>query len=254
MRIVSLLLWWGGTLLVGFLILRMARGRLLGRFPFFSAYLGGVLLEQVVLLWWLPVTSHAYVMGYWISEFVTAVLSFGIIWEGYTEALAPYPGVCRMARYVLGILLSVVGAKAAAGLWASGLRDLTAAAGEFERDLRVLQALALVALAGLVIRYGIPVGRSVLCLMLGYGLYLSFRVASLNALLDLGLSLRAWINVLVQFAWSGASVIWLVGMWNYSPASVSAPLAGCNYESTSRQTIEALGELRDYMVHSWRSL
>jgi hypothetical protein len=253
MRVLSLLMWWGGIFMLALLLWRIVVVRLLVCFPLFSAYIGGVLAKSVVLLFFQPVTSRAYWFGYWISEFVTAALSFGIAWEGYTEALAAYPGVRRMARSLLSLLFAVVAANAAVGLWGSRHFDLTFAIGEFERDLRVLQVLSLLALAALVVHYAIPAGRNVLFMVIGYGMYLGFRVATLNALFELPVVYRPWLSLLLQCAWNGAVLIWIVGMW--SPAPTRSPDAPreCDYERSSQQTIRALVQIRDYLVHSWRS-
>jgi hypothetical protein len=258
MRLCSLILWWGGTLLLTGLLWRMVSVGLHIRLPFFSAYLGSTLAQSVGLLFFQPVTSHAYLVAYWFMEFLTAVLSFGIPWQGYSEALAVFPGVRKMARAALGILFVIVGAKTGVAfledaLWGNRVHDLTAAISEFERDLRVLLALSLLALAGLVVHYAIPIGRNVLFMVIGYGVYLGVRVATLNALFDLGLVLRPWVNVLLQASWNVATVIWLVGMWSYAPTPSPDAALECDYELSSRQTMRALGQLREYVGHCWRS-
>jgi hypothetical protein len=247
----SSFLWWGGMLLLACLLYRMVRIGLSTRYPAFSAYVAAVLAESVVLLFF-RVGTREYWVGYWVSEFITAALSFGIVWDGYNEVLAPYAGARRMARSLLGVLFVAIGAKTGVGLFGS-VRDLTSTITVFERDLRVLQALALLAFAGLVVHYAIPVGRNVLFLLFGYGLYLGVRVGTLNILFDVRPSYVPWVNLLLQSAWNVTVVIWCVGMWSSVPTwSPEAPHE-CNYERASRQTMRALGELRDYVVDSWRS-
>jgi hypothetical protein len=246
-------MWWGGTLLLAIMLARMVLVRLVGRFPFFSAYLGVVLGSSLMLLFLRPLGSHAYLVGYWVSEIATVVLSFGIAWGVYTEALAPYPGIRKMARSLLGVLFVVIGAKAGVGLWGTPLHNLTATITEFESDLRMLQALLLLALGGLVVHYGLPLGRNVLCLAVGYGIYIGCRVATLNQLFEVGLFFRPWVSLLSQCSWNVAALIWCVGMWSYSATPKPVESLECDYERTSQQTIRALGQLRDYMVHSWRS-
>jgi hypothetical protein len=246
-------MWWGGNVLLALLLWRIVSVRLLKSFPLFSAYIAGVLAKSLMLLFLQPVTSHAYWVGYWISDLVTAALSFAIVWESFAEALASYPGVRRMARSLLSILFSVVAAKAAVGLWGRSRHELTFAIEEFERDLRVLQVLSLLALAGLVVHYAIPAGRNILLMVMGYGMYLGFRVVTLNTLFEFQLASRLWLSLLLQCAWNGAVLIWIVGMWSHSPTrSLDVP-GECDYERSSRQTIRALGEIREHLVQSWRS-
>jgi hypothetical protein len=253
MTVLGIFLWWGGIFLLLAVVCRMVYTGLLARLPLFSAYLGTVLGGSVGLLFCRPVTSHTYWAGYWVLEFVTAALSFGIVWEGYTEALACYPGARKMARSVLGILFAVVGAKTGVGLWACGLHHLTSTIAEFERDLRVFEVLSLVALAGLVVHYAIPISRNVLFMVIGYGLYLGVRAATLNLLFDQRLACRPWLSLVLQCAWNSAAVIWCVGMWSYSPTRLPDAPFECGYERTSEQTIRALGQIREYVVHCWRS-
>ena len=74
------------------------------------------------------------------------MLAFGVTWEIYAKTLAPYPGVRRMARTLMTILLAIMGAKALVELWGNQLHNLTATVLEFERDLRVVQMLLLLGL------------------------------------------------------------------------------------------------------------
>ncbi|MBV8733121.1 MAG: hypothetical protein JO336_25205 [Acidobacteriia bacterium] len=250
----SLVLGWGGTALLAVILGRMARERILVRFPYFSAYLGAVLASSVLLICFEPSSSHAYLVAYWISEFVTAALSFGIAWEGYAKVLAPYPGMRKMARSILGIVFLSVGTKSVVGLSGADLRNRIVAIGEFESDLRLFEALSLLALVALVVHYRIPVGRNVVFMISGYALYLGIRVASLNVLLDLGLIFRPWLNLLLQCAWNSAAALWCVGMWSYAPAREPVAPIESDYERNCEETIRALGELREYVVESWRSL
>ncbi|HEY7387992.1 MAG TPA: hypothetical protein VH640_05755 [Bryobacteraceae bacterium] len=231
----------------------MAGLGLLARYPFFSAYIVAVLAESLMLFMFQPATSKRYWVAYWISEFVTAVLSFGIAWEGYNEALARYPGVRRMARSLLGLLFAVLGAKVVVASWGNPMHNLPAAIGEFERDLRLLLALSLLALVGLVVQYAIPLGRNALFLLIGFGFYLGVRVATLNCLFEGPAASARWLSLTLQSAWNIAALIWIVGMWSYVPAGALDPPLEIDYDRASRQTIQAFDELRHHLVDSWRS-
>jgi hypothetical protein len=250
---ISVCLWWGGAILVLLLICRMAGIGLLARYPFFTAYIAAVLAESVVLFAIQPPTSKRYWVAYWISEFVTAALSFGIAWDGYNEALAQYPGVRRMARSLLSLLFAVLGAKAVVASWGNPLHNLPSAIGEFERDLRLLLALSLLALVGLVVQYAIPLSRNVLFLLIGFGFYLGVRVATLNFLFEPQTASARWLSLTLQSAWNVTALIWIIGMWSYVPVRAPDSPLEVNYDRASRQTIRAFDELRHYLVDSWRS-
>ena len=151
MGLASALLWWGGMLLLAVALGRMTSAHLLTRYPFFSVYLIAAFCRSFVLLSLRPVNSDGYRAGYWISEFVCAMLAFGVTWEIYAKTLAPYPGVRRMARTLMTILLAIMGAKALVELWGNQLHNLTVTVLEFERDLRVVQMLLLLGLMGSIL-------------------------------------------------------------------------------------------------------
>jgi hypothetical protein len=249
----SVCLSWAGLVLLLILMCRMAQTGLLVRYPFFSAYIVVVLAGSCVLFALQPTTSKKYWVTYWVLEFLTAAVSFGIAWEGYNEALAQYPGVRRMARCLLSLLFAIVGSKMAVALWGDPLRNLPAAIGEFERDLRVLLALSLLAFVGLVVHYAIRLGRNVLFLLVGYGFYLGVRVATLNFLFQPGPASAPWLSLVLQSAWNVTVLVWIVGMWSDVPAWLPDPPLEINYDRASRQTIRAFDELRHHVVDSWRS-
>lgn len=249
----SICLWWGGIILLLVLLCRMGQVGLLARYPYFSAYIAAVLAESLVLLFLKPTTSKRYWVAYWVSELLTAALSFGIAWEGYNEALAQYPGVRRMARSILSFLFAVVGAKVVVASVAKPLRYLPSVIGEFEQHLRLLLALSLLALIGLVVHYAIPLGRNILFLLIGYGFYQGVRVATLNFLFQQQATSSSWLSLVLQSAWNVANLIWIIGMWSYVPTWLpDAPLE-INYDRASRQTFRAFQQLRHHVVDSWRS-
>jgi hypothetical protein len=246
------LLWWGGTLFLAGLLWRMSRLTLWKRFPYFSVYAAGVLCSTFVRLYLQPVTSRAYALGYWISEFACTLLAYGVILEIYRYTLAPYRGLRKVARLVLSVLFVLIAAKAGAELWANplGLRSTTI---DLERNLRVVETLLLVAIVGLVVHYAVPLGRNIRCMLVGYGLYLGVRITLLSILSTWELVFHPWVNVLMQSGWVLALTIWCVGMWSDAPNPVPDPLLECTYENVSLQTVRAMDQLRDHVIHSWRS-
>jgi len=227
--------------------------KLTARFPLFSLYLAVVCSSSVVLLFFLPANTHRYLVAFWVQEFVTAALSFGMFWEVYNEAFAPYPGLRKMARTVLFMLFLAVALRAGLSLWWNPLRTMAAVITEFEYGLRTLQALLLLALLGLVVHYALPLGRNARSLAIGYGLYLGARMVTLNPFFQGGIYSQVWAGLLAQIAWDVATVIWCVGMWSPSATRLPVKSLQCDYERTSRQTIRALGQIRSHLVHSWRS-
>jgi len=246
-------LWWSSVLLLTGVLCRMTWAKLLARYPLFSAYLALALSQSAMLLCLQPVTSNGYRFGYWVSEFVCALLAFGVTWEIYAQTLAPYPGVRKMARTLMGVLLVAVGAKTMVQIRGNPLGSWGSTVLDFERDLRVVQMFLLLGLVALVVHYGLPVGRNTLAVLMGYGFYLGFRVVSLTVLTDLGLVYHPVVSLALQGAWNLAVIVWCVGMWSYAGAAAPDAQVECDYERASEQTIRAMGQLRNHLVHSLRS-
>jgi hypothetical protein len=153
----------------------------------------------------------------------------------------------------LSLLFAIVGAKAAVALWGNPLHYLPSAISEFERDLRLLLALCLLAFVGLVVHYAIPLGRNALFLVAGYAFYLGVRIATLNFLFQPQMASAHWLSLVLQSAWNTATLIWVVGMWSYVPTWLPDAPFEIKYDRASRQTFRAFDELRHHVFDSWRS-
>src|SRR5687768_269891 len=80
-------------------LILLARGRLSGRFPVFSAFLGASVLTFAIL--WVakrhPATTYVYYFySYWILATLNAVLAFWVVYELYRQVFAEYEGLRRM--------------------------------------------------------------------------------------------------------------------------------------------------------------
>jgi hypothetical protein len=181
------------------------------------------------------------------------MLAFGVTWEIYAKTLAPYPGVRRMAKTLMTILLAIMGAKALVELWGNQLHNLTVTVLEFERDLRVVQMLLLLGLMGLVAHYALPMGKNILSVMVGYGMYLGLRVTLLTVLARSGLVYDSAVSLILQVGWNLAVVIWCVGMWSCSGVPAPEQQLECDYERASARTMRAMVRLRSHLVQPWRS-
>ena len=100
---------WTGCMLLLLLVCRGAVGVTLRRYPLFYGYTIYVLFTSVVALsgvlspggyWHYYGTSSnigGYRQYYWTSELIALCLGFGVTWEIFTQVLAHYPGVRRLA-------------------------------------------------------------------------------------------------------------------------------------------------------------
>jgi len=103
--------------------------------------------------------------------------------------LAAYPGTARMARralsfvFLLAVAIALASAAGEPGWWAA------ATVTEIERALRIVQALAILALALLFWSYRIPFGRNLGGILAAYGCSWGER-----SLVDVRLHGREWIS------------------------------------------------------------
>jgi hypothetical protein len=251
-RFFNLAMWWAGQFPLLCLVYRAVRRGLFREYPYFFGYLSSVLCATAVRIYLLPTTSQTYFVGFWISEFVSAVAGFGVTWEIYSHVLAPYRGVRRMARSGLGFLLVAVFAEATVGSTTDRAGALVAATVELERNLRVVQALLLLAMTGLIVHYALAIGRNIRFILIGYGLYIGCAVISLSMRAQGGEAFSAPWQSIQKLAWDVTAVIWCVGLWSYSGNPVPDTSLECDYDHISQNTIRALGRLRSHVTQSWR--
>lgn len=224
----------------------------LSRYPFFFGYISCVLLSTLVRLYLQPVTSHAYWLGYWISQFISAVAGFGVTWEIYSHVLAPYQGLRKMARTVLCALFALMLANAIAEVGSGSAVAIGPTTLELERNLRVVQALLLVGLLGVTVYYKVPIGRNIRSVLAGYGLYIGCMVIALTLRSEWGDGFEQARYLMAQLSWNIAALIWFVGMWSHSRDPVVDTSARLDYDRVHQGTMRALGQLRTNVTETWR--
>jgi hypothetical protein len=246
-------IWWAGNLVLALILLRAWRGRLFARYPYFFGYVACVFCSSLVRVYVFAAYPQAYRAWYWISEAIGVVAGFGVTWEVYTHVLAPYRGVNRMARSILGVLLGLVLSKAFVELWRDPRRSLGPTTAELEGNMRVVQALLLLALLGLIVQYAVPMGRNIRSMLVGYALYIGCSAVTLSLHSRLADGFGEFLSLSLRSAYMVTLAIWSVGMWSYSSNPAPDNSLECDYERVSEHTIRALGQLRNHLIHSWRA-
>ena len=136
-------LWWAGNGLIALVMYRGRKGALVGKYPYFYSYVASVAGSQLVQIY-LSVGHYDQAvqkLAWWILEFVTALVGFGVTWEIYRHILWPFGGVRRMARAVLASLFGAVVGRTAIELAGRKLRDVFPTSIVLEQNLRAVQAL-----------------------------------------------------------------------------------------------------------------
>jgi hypothetical protein len=198
-------------------------------------------------------TALSYSVGYWASEFATALVGFGVIWEIYRQAFCAYTGVKSLARIVLYGLTAVVFLKAAVAVGLDPVHRLGPTTLELARNLQIVEALFLLALGILMTLYEVPLNRNVRSMLTGYGLFVGATIIIRTAQSVWGPLDSPWWALPKQLVFCLTLLAWCVGMWSRSLNPVPDMRLEQDYERVSRQTLRAFGQLREHLIQSWRA-
>ena len=152
-------LWWSGILLEVLLLLRGIQTQWARRFPIFYSYHVFILVESLLLFGLYSWVRRVYAPAWWTCECLGIVLGSLILFEIYRVALKQYPGTARMARNLLGFVFAMALAKALVGHSNGALWWPAKTYEEVERNVRVVQTFAILALVIVIIADRIPRGR-----------------------------------------------------------------------------------------------
>ncbi len=176
MVMLSVMIWSVGVFLEILLLVRGFQEKLYRQFPIFYLYLLFVMVNDVVSMSVYRWASNYYFQVYWVTQFLSLAIGSGIIFEIYRVALRSFPGAARMARCVLLIVFGAIFANALTIPWDGVFRWLAAATITLERNLRIVQALAILTLALLFSWYAIPFGKNLKGILFGYSLFVGLSI------------------------------------------------------------------------------
>jgi hypothetical protein len=260
MAIVSQSLSWIGEAALVLLMVR-AFPKLIRAYGYFYMYLCSIMCQDLFIRIYgrIGLDPKDYRYAAWALELLTAVIGFGLIWEVYRHALAPYVGVRVMTRGVIMALFTVMLAKAYIALRGCTIKRLMPTTLEIEINLRVVQVILLIVLLSLIFYYGIPLGRNLRFLLIGYAGYIGSNLLTLALVaktFTVGMGAgrvemsRAFV---AQFEYCVTLIIWCVGMWSYYKEPVVITELQADYERLSRQTARAVTRIREHMITGWGS-
>lgn len=245
--------WWACILLEALLLSRSIP-RLFVRFPIFYSYLGCVLFMDTARWSIYKVYPSFYGPFYWCTEFLIAIVGYGVILEIYNQALARDPGVSRFIRIVLVSVLFVIIAKASADFWGSSAHSFASSAATLERDLRTVQAVMLVALLGIFMAYQIPIGRNLRGIILGYSLFVGFSVIDLTIFVKHESPYSLLMRKLQPISYLICLAIWASALWSLAPEPECEAAGDIekDYELIVLQTKAKVLRARAYLVRTVR--
>jgi len=242
------IIWWCAVFLEFLLLLRGYQGKLLVRFPAFYSYVLFVFAKSFILFVLYRQSAQQYLLGYWFCQFVALVLGSLVLFEIYRVALRPYPGTARVARNLLLFVFALAFAKVLVNQSYGRLWWPAKTYEELERNLRVVQAFAVLAIIIVFVVYAIPRGRNLKGILAGYGLFVVSRFVQLTLLSLLGSSFERIFLYLEPFAYVIVLGIWNVALWSpvTEPAHSPSPLeiAGSDHPTLVSRTQRDLQNLQ----------
>lgn len=203
------IIWWSGNVLEVLLLARGIQLNWMKRFPIFYSYHVFILLESLLLFGLYSWAPRMYAPSWWTCQFVGILLGSLILFEIYRVALGRYPGTARMARNVLGFVFAMALAKALVGHSYGAFWWPAKTYAEVERNLRIVQAFAILALVIVIVAYRIPRGRHLKGIFAGYGLFVAFSVIELTLSTFFGKS----FTYTSAITYNLALCIWAVALW-----------------------------------------
>ncbi len=254
MELFSFAIWCVGDVSLACILFRAWKRRLFARYPYFYSYIVSVVGADIVRHVLSIGFPSAYNVGWWTTEFLTALAGLAITWEIFAQMLRPYSGARRMTRAILqGVLVLILFRAGAALAGARDLRHLVSATTELQMSLRLVQTILIVVLASLIMHYMIPIGRNLRFMILGYGSYLVCQVLTLDVLERWGKAFYAPWRVLSGLEYDAVVIIWCIGLWSLFPNPVPDRALEVDYQRISQRTLRAFDRLRDHVVQPWRT-
>jgi hypothetical protein len=242
----TLLIWWVAILMESLLLFRGLRGKLVSKYPFFYTYIASVLISDVGLFF---VYTGPYAKWRLLSTLVILVLGYGIILEIFTHVLAPYPGAERFARITGLIVFGLVFSFALIYPFVTPETLQGSSTVELVRNFRMVQAIFLFTIFGVVSYYRIPLGRNLKGMIFGYGLCLGVSLMALALRSYLGLRFDAAWVIVQPFSFDVSLFVWVATLWSYHPNPTADPAIGveADYDMFAERTKGTIGAMRSHI-------
>jgi|GEM_PF-3741905 len=225
-----------GLLFSGALVWRGLKASWWRAYPVVFAYFLITFLHAVGGWLVYSLLPNQYATFRWGMESLYIILGFGLIWQVYAAIPQQYPGVGRIVKLVAQGVAAAVPIMLALAVIVSGPRPMTL--DMVERNFRVLQAGLILVVLGLALYYSIPLSRNLQALTQGYGLYLAvFLVRYTFWPMKYG----GFWQFVMPFAYIGAQLVWLRGLWHYKRPEVDHAVAS---DADGEHTYESIATLR----------
>jgi hypothetical protein len=248
MEIFVQVVWLSGLLLQGVILVRSVQGKSLARYPLFYVYIASVLAASGFLYVISIVRPSLNVPLYWNMQFVTLSLGCGVIFEISRNVFADHASLDRVVRWIMGITFGLIFFLVAIHAFFLPHWNLAKDTADLERDLRLAQAVALLAIVFLTQYYGIEIGKNMKGMILGFGVYVGASIISLTLQVFVGVGFTPIWTIIQPSSYVAALFIWAVALWSYAP--VPAPQVrstDADYQRLAGRTRQVLGSIQDQL-------
>lgn len=211
------LMWWSAVSLEVVVLLRGRLTGLLRKFPLFYAYIGCVLLKEIIGLLSYRFAPTLYEPLYWPAELATIVASYAVAFEIFRQTLRHNPGVARLTRKLLLIVLVLTLVYASSDVLHHGSASASRVIAELGRDLRYIEGALLLVMLWLFERYRVSIGRNLLGLILGYSFWVGLNVINLVLWFLPGNEFSVLLRRLLPGTYIAALAIWCLTLWSPRP-------------------------------------
>jgi hypothetical protein len=243
-------IWWGSIVLETLLLVRGLQGKLLVRYPVFYAYILFVWLQSLLRFSIYHTRPQLYVPVYWITEYSGVLIGCAVVFEIFRMGRASYPGTARMARNLLAFVFVMALTKGLVETWNNPRWWSVATTIEFERALRTVQSLAIIAVVILWLFYSIPFGRNLRGILLGYGLFVGTSVIQLTFVTNSDSRFYSFWTHVNPGSYFVVLGLWTMHLWSYvpNPEPKRAVRLEEQYQKIAEATSRRLREGRGYLA------
>jgi hypothetical protein len=247
-------IWWACIAVETLVLVRALQCKFLSRYPAFYAYLLFVWMQSLLRFSIYHAQPQLYLKVYWITEWLGVLVGCGVVFEIYRVGLRAYPGTARLARNLLAFVFLVAFVKATAETGNNPLWWSTATTLDLELALRVVQALAIVALVTLFLIYSIPFGKNLRGILNGYALFLGESVIWLGFVSRDWDKFRAFWSHIHPAFYFVVLLVWATHLWSYvpNPEPEAAVRLEEHYQRVAAATSRSLREARGYLAKAVR--
>jgi hypothetical protein len=240
-------MWWLGIALEGLVLVRGLQSRQILKFPVFYSYLLFVFTQDLVRFVFYRWASESYPPVYWVTQFVGLLAGSLVVFEIYRIGLGEFPGTAKMARNSLGVVFAAILLKVLIAPPFDPRGWVAGACIGLERDLRIVQAVALVTLVSVFLLYNIPFAKNLKGIFIGYCVFIAASVIQLT------LTASLWSRF--EVAWDylqPASYILVLGIWTWALWSAET-VAGAKPEVKLEEDYQLLAASTGRMLERARA-